>query len=195
MIGMKTCTRCSAIKDPSEFHKGKGPDGRQPYCRTCSTAYKRALRHKDPDKARAYGRKLREKAQTIPEQHAKMKARALRYYYANHEACLARNADYRKRHPRAQQALNLRTKYGLTLEQFDEMVERQAGLCAICTEPMQPGTNTHVDHDHRTRAIRGLLCGNCNRMLGCAQDNSGILAAGISYLEGVAACEKSKKSS
>lgn len=56
--------------------------------------------------------------------------------------------------------------YGVTVEQFQEMLEFQAGLCAMCCAPMVPGRGTHIDHDHVTGKVRGLLCGTCNTSLG-----------------------------
>jgi hypothetical protein len=68
----------------------------------------------------------------------------------------------------------LRTTFGLTLEQYDEILEAQGGVCAICGAP--PGEkNLGVDHDHACcpssrktcgKCIRGLLCMNCNQELG-----------------------------
>src|SRR5690348_4757006 len=53
---------------------------------------------------------------------------------------------------------------GVTDEQYTAMLERQEGGCAICGSP--PKTRRlHVDHDHRTRRVRGLLCHRCNRAL------------------------------
>ena len=53
---------------------------------------------------------------------------------------------------------HLKRKYGLTLEEYDAMLEAQGGVCAICGEPRPEERTLHVDHDHETGAIRGLLC-------------------------------------
>jgi hypothetical protein len=51
---------------------------------------------------------------------------------------------------------------GITDELYFEMLERQGGHCALC--PATPKTRRlHVDHDHKTGAVRGLLCHRCNR--------------------------------
>lgn len=59
------------------------------------------------------------------------------------------------------------------------MVEEQGGVCALCrvTEAK------HVDHDHRTGRVRGILCFNCNRGLGYFQDSEKLLFYAIEYLE------------
>lgn len=69
------------------------------------------------------------------------------------------------RQERAKDA-RLRRKYGLTLKQFDRMMYLQKGKCAICYRPFLPDGKTrrpHVDHDHKTKRVRGLLCMTCNR--------------------------------
>ena len=74
---------------------------------------------------------------------------------------------------------NLKRKYGITLEQHAEMVAAQSGKCAICKQPTE---NLHVDHDHATGQIRGMLCKFCNRGLGMFRDNKQALAEAIRYL-------------
>ena len=78
---------------------------------------------------------------------------------------------------------NLKRKYGLTLVVFEEMLAAQGGACALCGESPHADHPLHVDHDHDTGVIRGLLCGHCNRMLGCAKDNPVTLRAAADYLE------------
>lgn len=61
----------------------------------------------------------------------------------------------------------LRWKYGLTLEQYERMLEAQKGGCAICTRsPEENGSPLSVDHCHKTKRVRGLLCKTCNRDVG-----------------------------
>ncbi len=62
-------------------------------------------------------------------------------------------------------AAGLLRNYGLTLEQYDAIWAGQAGLCAACAEALVAGKD-HVDHDHRTKLVRAILCGPCNRGLG-----------------------------
>ena len=72
-------------------------------------------------------------------------------------------------------------KYGLSEKEWIEMLEVQKNLCAIC-RTKQPGKVLCIDHDHKTGAVRGLLCGNCNVGLGNFKDNTKILKSAISYL-------------
>ena len=80
---------------------------------------------------------------------------------------------------------HLEKKYGITAEQFDEMVAQQGGACAACgcvPVPTEDGrTNKlHVDHDHKTNKVRGLLCGPCNRAIGFIEHD--LYEARLAYL-------------
>lgn len=81
---------------------------------------------------------------------------------------------------------NLR-KYGLTPEQYTEMLESQNGVCAICGDPPAGGNTSmsrlHVDHDHDTGKNRALLCGRCNTGLGQLREDVRILKNMIAYIE------------
>jgi len=55
-----------------------------------------------------------------------------------------------------------RAFYGISIEQYEEMLDKQNGLCAICKTPPQT-KRLAVDHDHDTGEVRGLLCHRCNR--------------------------------
>jgi len=70
-------------------------------------------------------------------------------------------------------------RYGITAAQFDELLAKQGGVCAICGRE----NPEHVDHDHETGKLRGILCFNCNGGLGQFSDNTERLANAIEYLE------------
>ena len=74
---------------------------------------------------------------------------------------------------------HLMRRYGIGADDFDQLVAKQDGLCAICgrTDP------EHVDHSHATGAVRGILCFNCNGGLGQFRDSVDALRAAAAYLE------------
>ena len=80
-------------------------------------------------------------------------------------------------------------KYGLSVDQYNQMVVQQRGLCAICHLPETARRREGVvqflsiDHCHATGKVRGLLCLLCNAMLGNAQDSPDRLRAAAMYLE------------
>lgn len=89
------------------------------------------------------------------------------YRSQNREKLREYQVQYRAQHKAEARAKDLRRKYGLTPEQYDAMLAAQGGHCAICpaTEPGGAGKMFHVDHDHRTGRVRGLLCHACNTVL------------------------------
>ncbi len=70
-------------------------------------------------------------------------------------------------------------KYSVRPGQFKALRQRQRGRCAICKRHME---SPHIDHNHRTGLVRGLLCKNCNWLLGHAQESKKILLGAIRYL-------------
>jgi hypothetical protein len=78
---------------------------------------------------------------------------------------------------------HLRHTYGLSVEQYEEMLAKQNNLCAICNGPPTGRYNKLViDHCHTTNQVRGLLCNECNTLLGLAKDKIEILQSAIQYL-------------
>ncbi|MFD6564240.1 endonuclease VII domain-containing protein [Micromonospora profundi] len=75
---------------------------------------------------------------------------------------------------------HLRRRYGVGEKEFQELLAEQGGVCAICERP----DPEHLDHDHRTGWVRGILCFNCNGGLGQFRDSPMRLARAITYLRG-----------
>lgn len=86
---------------------------------------------------------------------------------------------------KANRRASLLRKYGLTEEDYNEMLSRQGFSCAICrnTDPQDRWNRFHVDHCHETGVVRGLLCSHCNTGLGKFYDNTNHLYAAIQYLK------------
>lgn len=77
----------------------------------------------------------------------------------------------------------LKRRYGITAEQYADMMEAQNHRCAICYIKYDPnGRNFAVDHDHETKQVRGLLCSSCNMGLGHFKDKPELLEKAIEYL-------------
>lgn len=75
---------------------------------------------------------------------------------------------------------HIRSTYGLKEHEWFQMVKDQSGLCAICSEDPE---ELFVDHDHETGAVRELLCGPCNSMLGDFKDDPTLMQQAILYLQ------------
>jgi len=74
-----------------------------------------------------------------------------------------------------------RWRYGLAKGDYERMLLRQHGVCAICEQ--KPRATLCVDHCHSTRQVRGLLCRTCNMGLGCFHDDPRLLRKAAAYLE------------
>lgn len=85
---------------------------------------------------------------------------------------------------RLRRSEHLKKRFGITIDDYDEMLVAQDGRCAICSGPPSGRYKRfHVDHDHVTDEIRALLCHHCNVALGLAEDDPRLLRAMADYLE------------
>lgn len=131
-------------------------------CSTCGSVKDLGLFHKNKADKK-FGRETRCKECSIKRLHAFSKS------YTKEER---RDISYKHR---------LKNEYGLTVEQYEAMARKQKGVCKICEKPASD--RLHVDHNHLTNEVRGLLCGNCNRGLGLFKENPEIINSAISYLK------------
>jgi hypothetical protein len=70
-----------------------------------------------------------------------------------------------------QQESNVKTSYGISIEEYARMELAQNRKCKICLRSCNTGRDLAVDHDHKTGQVRGLLCSNCNQAVGKLQDS------------------------
>lgn len=89
----------------------------------------------------------------------------------------------RKNYQRIGKNANLVSKYGLTLEQYNSLRDKQDYKCAICNKHESKFTKAlHVDHNHKTGKVRGLLCDSCNRAIGHFKEDPKAIASAIEYI-------------
>lgn len=115
---------------------------------------------------------------------AKKKLYARQYYAANRTKCIAAALEYRKRNPGRTVASHRKRMYGMSSADVDKMIQQQDNKCAICRRQFDPKVRAltpHIDHDHRTNGVRGLLCLRCNASLGHLE-RPGFLTAAQAYL-------------
>ena len=94
----------------------------------------------------------------------------------------------KNRTPEQRRAYRLWSKYKITAEKYDSLLQAQGGACAIC-RASEPGTSHgfwHVDHCHNEGHVRGLLCSTCNTGLGSFRDQPAVLRRAADYLEAAA---------
>jgi hypothetical protein len=110
------------------------------------------------------------------------------WYKANRESQLARAKQRHALNPEARRRSWLRCRllqnYGLTIEQYEALLSQQQYRCKICGvhEDDAPKGRLAIDHCHTSFQVRGLLCNNCNSLLGMAKDRPEVLAAATEYL-------------
>lgn len=117
----------------------------------------------------AYNARLRERRAADPE---KFRAKSRAWYAEHKEERIA-----------ARRVNHLAEKYGLTPLQVEKMIRKQKGKCAICKQPPTGRWKTlHVDHDHETGKVRGMLCYRCNLALGQFKDSLDLVKSAAAYL-------------
>lgn len=132
---------------------------------------------------------------TAEEKRQRHNAYMREYTRKNKEKLRAKNQAWYVR-TRATRSIYERARaHGITLEQYNSLIEKQKGLCAACKQIPAPTkfckTGFNIDHDHACcpgpkscgKCIRGLLCSACNNGLGCFKDNPTLLRQGATYLE------------
>jgi hypothetical protein len=153
---MKRCAKCKKSKQPAAFARlSRTSDGLNHRCRACVAVD----RKKHVKKSR---------------EHSK------RWYEKNKVTYLAKRT--RQRTPEHTRRKWIWERYGLTDADYDALVEKQGGVCAICgqTDRDKP---LSVDHDHIDGGVRGLLCFRCNMGLGLFGDMPTRLREAAQYLE------------
>lgn len=126
--------------------------------------------------------------------------RAKAYYLAHKDEVLARNRAYQASH---KEDISKKTKayllthteerrqakrlyyYGISRASFNSILDEQGGVCGVCKKSHWGGRHgtPHVDHDHKTGRVRGILCQKCNIALGMVDDNPSIARSLANYLE------------
>jgi Recombination endonuclease VII len=142
--------------------------------------------------------RLRERYAQDPVYRAKVSARCQAYYQAHKQAINARNHAYyqahkheaseqrraryqAQKHDSASPVRRAQLKrYGITPAEYDALLAKQNGACAICRR--RPKGRLCVDHCHVTGMVRGLLCKECNGALGYLKDDQASLVAALAYL-------------
>jgi len=191
--GVRMCRDCGEIKPLRESHvspRRKG--GRGSYCKPCFNERSKASYAKRVGEK--HGRAVAERRpvpdgqrycpdcgetkalEEFPSSRNDTGGRG-RYCKPCHNA---RGRETKQRLYGGSREYHLRYKYGLSVAEFDKMLAGQGGLCAICADR----NPAHVDHDHVSGTVRGILCFNCNGGLGQFRDNTSYLGSAITYLRG-----------
>jgi hypothetical protein len=161
---MMRCKKCGRTKQLDDFYRAAGMrDGFRNDCKSCNLEAQHQRYLADPEEA---------------------KARVKRWQQANPERV---NAYRRARRlepevKRRARAGHLMRKFGMTLDEYDATLAAQGGGCAICGRAPRDDISLHVDHDHSSGAMRGLLWFPCNNALADFQEDVRVLGKAVAYL-------------
>jgi hypothetical protein len=154
---MKTCAECHTPKPLEAFKRhAASPDGRTYICKDCLRGRRESLAH------------------LTPEERRQRQSDIFKKRYASDPEFRDRLRGHRRK-----------SVYGVSPEVVQVLLDRQGGTCAICLCSPKDATGQggfHLDHDHDTGQIRGLLCFMCNRGLGDFFDDPVRLRSAVRYL-------------
>jgi hypothetical protein len=177
--GTKKCNACTRFKPLSEFNLSSRSDARfglRANCKQCDSiryrnyteANKRRTVVEQPSTKKCTGCKVEKPVSMFTKSmatrdHLDYKCRTCKQ---RENKASGKRRDNRSRF--------LRIKYGLTRDQYEEIMKAQDGRCAICgfifDRSLGHGMNGHVDHNHETGKVRSLLCNRCNGRLAAVED-------------------------
>lgn len=156
---MKTCTKCKTEKPATTkfFRKRlRYKSGLNTQCRQCENEYRHRRRKQCPGAEKRYNAKYRRDHKDKIREYQQTQGLRNKYKY----------------------------KYGITIEQYDDMLLLQGGRCAICGKhQVEFEQRLSVDHDHVTSEVRGLLCVKCNVGIGMLDDSVANLESAVEYLK------------
>ena len=198
-------TRCRSGKHIL-IEVGEAPDG---HCKGCLKEWHRAYRAANSEMLKARARE-RFKAKYTPHPKPERAECGRGHTYAitgryadghcaecgrerdrqrqkEREQAIARSPELKNRHQRYERGTRLQRTYGLKRGEYEQMLDAQHGLCAVCEKPettVRRGVlmRLSVDHNHTTGRKRGLLCNCRNRAIGLLKDDIDLLRKMIAYL-------------
>ena len=160
---MKECAICKNLKTTEEFHtikrKGYEKTYLHSYCISCEREYDRNRNRDLTEKTRIWRQNLTEEQR------------------AAHRQVVSNRQRYKK--------------YGVTISELQTRLKNQHGTCAICLTSISLEarakedalSSAHVDHNHTTGQVRGILCRKCNHALGLVREDPSILHSMLNYLK------------
>ena len=159
------------LKQKMKSKKAECCDGNKPLyakglCRNC---YEKQLRKKNQD----FAERQRENNRRWRKKYSEKKKESDKKWRAKQDP----------KYLKMQKRRSLLAKYGLTIEDYNNILNKQNGVCAICGNKPKKGKNLHVDHCHENGHVRGLLCFRCNFGLSYFGENFNMLKNAYTYLK------------
>lgn len=170
-MSLKICRKCNKEKSLDTFYKGKGyKDGYYPWCKPCKKKHFKQTKFEPQNKETKICSACKEE-------------KAISNFYKDSHITDGYSCRCKKCKSLVTRQSQLKEKYSLTIEQYNELLQKQNGGCGICGRITDLKRVLAVDHDHKTNIIRGILCDRCNRGLGLFLDSPEFLRRAANYLE------------
>ena len=96
--------------------------------------------------------------------------------------CVECSNTVQKRHKISAKYSRIKKEYGISKETYLSLLAKSNGSCCICENKPESNFSLHVDHCHRTGAVRGLLCQKCNQAIGLLNDDTKLIAKALEYV-------------
>ena len=159
---MKTCSKCKRELSLNEFYINRASkDGYTAFCKVCTSVDNKNWHKKNKDRN---------------------SVRCAAWRNENKERNKANGAAWDAKNRNKIKGYNLKRNYGITEADYQSMLEKQHGTCAICTKTCSTGRRLCVDHCHTTGEVRGLLCKRCNTAIALLGDSVEGVSKAASYL-------------
>lgn len=179
---LKKCTLCSEEKDVNCYGQYKHKMTKQLYylsrCKKCNNKTK-TENWKKPE----YEERRKNKSKRIGGIRKLNREQNDKTYQEYLEMCRTNRLKVKEANPelynRKQKDSYLKSKYGITIEDYYQMVDNQNSKCLICKNEYP----LYVDHNHTTHKVRGLLCSDCNSGIGLLKEDENILLSAIKYIK------------
>lgn len=132
--------------------------------------YFKKYREENKEKRNEYSRKY---------YHEKEKKDRSEYFKQYRLDNIEKKRQYDREHKREYKKRHRAQRYGITVEEYNKMLEEQNGVCKIC------GSNEKlcIDHDHKTGEVRAILCSKCNSAIGLMNEDTNLFEKAIAYLK------------
>ena len=190
----RVCSKCGKWFSWETFSpQRRGLNGRRAICKPCVVVYSIEWNRKHPEARKAAKNRYYEKNKDTPAAEVRRQRKNARQIELRADPAYAEaqwsyrnsNLDARRKYEKHYQ---LKTKYGMTPEQYEALWRTQDCACAICRKGIvlyttgDKAMTANVDHDHETGEVRGLLCLHCNAAIGYFSDDPTLLVRGLNYL-------------
>lgn len=186
--GLLLCNKCHNKKPLVEFPKNsKTKLGYYSHCKKCTNETSRSLREETGIPIR-YTRKIMDgklrcgKCQDMKPLSLFTKSKIRKNEYSSH--CKLCQKEWRDKNKEKLKHIGIKRTYGISGEEYNKMKSDQDGRCIICNV-LPSGFKKdvlHIDHDHITKKVRGLLCGACNTAIGLFKEDTIAMVKAIEYI-------------